>query len=105
MWWIFQIIAMMLITVALMFARWYGLGHTGIFVPWAFKLGLEVIIAFLLIKSYMLAPGFLQPWFLGTAVLAVAGFLGSVFFFGEPIVLTKIIGAGLALVSAILLIM
>jgi len=105
MWWIFQIIAMLFITVALMFARWYGLSHTGIFVPWAFKLGMEVIVAFLLIKSYILAPSFLQPWFLGTVILAICGFLGSLLFFGEPIVLTKIIGVVLALVSAVLLIM
>ena len=107
MWWIFQIIAVICVTAALAFGRWYGLNYPGqgIFIPWATKVGIEFLAAYAFIKSFTMAPSFFQPWFLGTAFLALAGFLGSLMFFGETIGMVKICGAVLSLVGAALLIL
>ena len=54
MWWIFQIIAIICVTAALTFGRWYGLNYPGqgIFTPWAVKVGIEFIAAYAFIKSF-----------------------------------------------------
>jgi multidrug transporter EmrE-like cation transporter len=57
------------------------------------------------IKSYALAPTIFQPWFLGTAAIAILGFVGSLIFFGEALTIVKILGAALALAGAVLLIL
>ena len=105
MWWILQIAAITCVTIALIFARWYGLNYTGAFVPWSVKVGIEFIAAFAFIKSYAMAPSFFQPWFLGAAGLALFGFLGSLIFFGEAISTLKILGASLAVIGSVLLIL
>jgi len=114
MWWILQITAIVCVSIALIFARWYGFAYTGkvgfllgssLFVPWAVKVGIEFIAAFAFIKSYAIAPSFFQPWFLGAAALALVGFLGSLIFFGEVVGTLKILGAILALVGSVLLIL
>lgn len=104
MWWILQIVAIICVTIALMFARWYGLNYTGLLVPWTVKVGIEFIAAYAFIRSYAIAPSFFQPWFLGAASLALLGFLGSLIFFGEVVSNIKILGAVLALVGTALLI-
>lgn len=105
MWWILQILACLIVTCALIFARWYGLNHGGIAVPWGAKILVEPLAAFSFVKSYTIAPSFFQPWFLGSAVLALAGFIGSLIFFGETVSTIKIFGAVLALVGSVLLIL
>jgi hypothetical protein len=93
------------VTAALIFARWYGLNYTGTLIPWSVKVGIEPFVALCFIKSYFLAPTFFQPWFLGTVLLALFGFLGSLIFFGETISIIKICGAVLSLIGAALLIL
>ena len=105
MWWILQIVAALGITIALIFARWYGVNYTGLFIPWAAKVGMETIVAYAFVKSYAIAPNFLQPWFLSTGLIAVFGFLGSLMFFGEVVGVVKICGAALCLIGAALLIL
>ena len=114
MWWIYQLVAIMCVTIALVFARWYGYAYTGkigfllgssLLVPWAVKVGIEFIAAFAFIKSYNIAPSFLQPWFLGAAGLALFGFIVSLIFFGEAVSIVKILGALLAVVGSVLLIL
>jgi len=107
MWWIWQIIAIVCVTAALTFGRWYGLNYPGqgLFTPWAVKVGIEFIAAYAFIKSFVMAPSFFQPWFLGAALLALFGFLASLAFFGETISLIKICGAALSVVGAALLIL
>jgi ABC-type enterochelin transport system permease subunit len=75
------------------------------FIRWAVNVGIQVIAAPLFILSYTKSPSFLQPWFLGTATIALLGFLASLIFFGETIVILKILGAALALAGAVLLIL
>ena len=105
MWWILQIIGAVGITIALMFARWYGINYGGIFIPWIVKVLMEIIVAYSFIKSYAIAPTFFQPWFLSSATLALFGLLGSVIFFGETIGIIKFFGAALCLIGAALLIL
>lgn len=107
MWWILQIIGIVLITVALTFARWYSQTFPGasIFIPWISKVLIEIIAAFCFIKSYALAPSFFQPWFLGTAAISLLGFIASLIFFGEAVTIIKIVGAALVLSGAVLLIL
>ena len=103
MWWVLQIIACLIVVSALLFARWYGLNRGGIVVPWGVKILVEPLAAFAFIKSYALAPSFFQPWFLGTAVITLGGFIGSLVFFGEAITAMKIFAAMLILAGSLLL--
>jgi len=105
MWWICQILAVTLISAAHVFNRWAGLNEVGFFIKWGVNVGMQVIAAPLFITAYMRAPSLFQPWFLGTASIALLGFLASLIFFGESIVVLKILGAALALAGAVLLIL
>jgi len=105
MWWIYQLIAVICVTVALTFGRWYGLHYEGIALPWAVKVVIEVVAAYAFIKSFMLAPSFFQAWFLGTVLLSLFGFLVSLMFFGEVITMVKVGGVILALSGMVLLVL
>lgn len=105
MWWIFQIIGALGITIALMFARWYGINYNGTLLPWSVKMLMETIVAYSFIRSYAIAPSFFQPWFLSSALITLFGFLGSLIFFGEAIGMVKMLGAALCLIGAALLIL
>jgi len=105
MWWILQTIGCLLIAGALTYARWYGINYTGLFNPWAVKVGAELIAAVCLVKSFAIAPSHFQPWFIGMAILSLSGFVGSMIFFGEIVGMVKICGAALVLVGAALLVL
>jgi len=105
MWWIYQSIAVICVTAALTFGRWYGLHYEGIALPWAVKVAIETVAAYAFIRSYMLAPSFFQAWFLGVVLLSLFGFLISLMFFGEVITMVKIGGAILALSGVVLLVL
>lgn len=105
MWWILQIIGCLFIAGALTYARWYGINYTGLFNPWAVKVGAEVIAAIFLVKSFAIAPSHFQVWFIGMATLSLLGFVGSLIFFGEIVGAFKICGAVLVLVGAALLVL
>ena len=105
MWWITQILAVAVITCVHTFNRWAGLQG------WSFLSRLfgnvigQAIAAPLFMISYTIAPSFFQVSFVGTAVIAVLMFLASVFFFCETITFIKLIGAALAIVGAVILIL
>ncbi len=105
MWWITQIIAAILITAVFVFNKWASANDISFFVRWAAFMVMEAVVAPLLIISYMKSPTFFQPWFLGAGLIALLGFLASLIFFGETIVILKILGAALALAGAVLLIL
>ena len=105
MWWVLQVLAILCVSGTLTFARWYGLAYTGILVPWAVKVSIEFVAAFLFIKSYTLAPTFLQPWFLGSACLALFGFVASFLIFHDVITITHLIGCILCIIGGILLVL
>ena len=105
MWWIAQAIAIILITASHVFNRWAGLNEIDFWIKWSVNVGMQAIAAPLFIISYMKAPSFFQPWFLGTGLIALLGFLASLIFFGETIAILKILGAALTLAGAALLIL
>jgi len=105
MWWILQILAICGIACIHTFNRWAGIKGIALVTKWLVNVGAQSIIAPLFILSYGLAPTFFQPWFLGTALIALTGFLCSVFFFTEPIALMKVLGAILAVIGSVLLIL
>jgi uncharacterized membrane protein len=105
MWWITQFFAIFVVTCVHTFNRWAGVHG------WAFlsKLCINIIVqsiaAPLFMISYMMAPSFFQVSFVGTVIIAVLMFLSSVLFFGEVITFVKLIGAVLAIIGAVLLIL
>ncbi|HEC63890.1 MAG TPA: hypothetical protein ENI23_01195 [bacterium] len=105
MWWIAQILAIALIAVIHTFNRWASVEGMSFLVRWLANVGGQAVAAPLFILSYTLSPTFFQPWFLGTAILAVLGCVASLVFFAEVITITKILGAALALAGAVLLIL
>lgn len=105
MWWILQILGIVCVSGALTFARWYGLAYTGILTPWAVKVSIEFVAAFLFIKSYAIAPTFLQPWFLGTACLSLFGFVASFLIFHDIVTITHWIGCALCIIGGVLLVL
>ena len=64
----------------------------------------SLIVAYPILKSYMIAPTFFQPWFLGTSLLALSGFILSYFVFHDPVNLLQYIGAVFCIIGSILLI-
>ncbi len=105
MWWIAQLLAIALIAAVHTFNRWASEHGMSFLVRWLANVGGQAVCAPLFILSYALAPTFFQPWFLGTAVLAILGCVASFIFFAEVITITKILGAALALAGAVLLIL
>ena len=105
MWWILQFLAICGITAVHTFNRWAGIQGMEFITKWLINAGAQVCIAPLFILSYALAPGFFQPWFLGTALIGVIGFAVSLIFFGEVITITKIMGAVLSIIGAVLLVL
>ena len=105
MWWILQIVGAVLITAAFVFNKWGAANDVSFFIRWVSFICMEAVVAPILIVSYTKAPTFFQPWFLGAACIALLGFMASLIFFGETIVILKILGAALALVGAALLIL
>jgi len=109
MWWILQIIYIIGVVVIQVFNSYVGLPSC----PYTFSFTNRVlinagwlsIIAPAAIISYAKAPTFFQPWFLGTALIAVFGFVTSFLFFGEPFLIKRLIGAALSLIGAVLLIL
>jgi len=105
MWWITQILGVIGIAFMQVFNRWASIKKMSFVLIWMADVLIEVVVAPLFIKSYAIAPTIFQPWFLGTVVIALLGFLASMIFFGEVITITKLIGAVLALAGAVLLIL
>ena len=105
MWWIAQILAIVVIVIVHTFNRWASVEGMSFIIRWLVNVGGQAVAAPLFILSYALSPTFFQPWFLGTAILAILGCVTSLVFFAEVITITKILGAALALAGAVLLIL
>jgi len=104
MWIVFQILGVIGVVATHTFNRWAGMHSISFLTKWVINAGAQAFIAPLFILAYQLAPGFFQPWFLGTTLIAILGFLVSVIIFGETITILKIIGAVLGLIGAVLLV-
>lgn len=105
MWWILQIIAVLGVAALHAFNRWNGCANIiDLKVQWLINLLVQAGIAPAFMKSYALAPSIFQPWFLGTGLIALLGFITSLFIFGEALTAVKITGAALSLIGAVLLI-
>jgi len=100
MWILLQILACSIVTVVLMYQRKVGLCFNSIM---AYIIASIVCLSWMFALSYEKAPNLLAPWFLGTVILSLGGFLGSVLYFGDTPTITQVIGAGLAIVASILL--
>lgn len=101
MWWILQITACALVTVGLVLGRYYG------FTVSMWLVNSFIAVAFttwMFVKSYEVAPSFLAAWFVGTAALAIFGFVGSAFIFHEAVEWYKYLAAGLVVVGGVLLV-
>ena len=105
MWWILQALAIVGVAAVHTFNRWAGLQGINFLTKWLINIGGQAMTAPLFILSYALAPSFFQPWFLGTALIAIMGFVASLIFFGEALTLLKILGAVLSIAGAVLLIL
>ena len=102
MWWILQVTGCLSITAALSYMRIAGLNVStytvyvlvqALFIAWAFPI------------SYRLAPSFFQAWFLGNATLALGGFAVSWFYLKEVAHIHNYVGAVMAIVGSLLLIL
>jgi len=107
-WWIWQILLILGVTIIHTFNRYIGLPDCTYALVfnhrWVINAGWQALIAPTAMISYATAPSFIQPWFLGTALIAVFGFATSFFIFGEPLLLIRVIGVLFALIGAVLLI-
>jgi drug/metabolite transporter (DMT)-like permease len=80
--------------------------------PWSLSIFWLLIVGILpttfltqygFVKAYLLAPSFIQAWFIGSAFTSIAGFLCSVFIFHEQIKAVNIIGIAFILLGGWLL--
>jgi len=102
MWWILQITGSIGVYFALVPGKKYGLCWKS-YLTYVFFA--TTVCGWMFLKSYETAPSFFQPWFLGTALLALIGFLASMFYFGETINTINYVGAVLGLTGCVLLIL
>lgn len=105
MWIFFQVLGIICVSIVHMYNRWASINGVGFYTKWLVNILIQFIGAPAFIKSYALAPSFFQPWFLGTALISLTGFLGSWIFFGESISIIKMVGSLLAIIGSILLVL
>jgi len=102
LWWILQITGSMGILVALAYCKINGLSWNS----YSVYMGVVAVTAgWMFMVSYSM-PGtlFFNAWFVGTAALALLGFLASKYYFKEALLLPNYIGAILILLGSVLLI-
>jgi hypothetical protein len=104
MWAILQIVGVFLVVAAHTYMRWAALNNINLLVRMVVNVGFQSLAAPFFVFCYAFAPGFFQPWFLGTTFIALFGFVASLIFFGEAVTIIKIVGAALTLAGAVLLI-
>ena len=100
MWILLQILACLFIAASLMYVRIVGFSFQSYVV---YTLCQVALVGWMMPMSYKLAPTFLQPWFLGSAFLALCGFAG-VLFLGELVKVAHLVDIGLVLVGSYLLV-
>jgi len=102
LWWILQLVGCAGVYIAFVPSRTLGLCWKS----YLFYLILAITtFSWMFLKSFETAPSFFQAWFVGTASLALCGFLGSLFYFGETISTVNYAGATISLIGAVLLIL
>jgi len=101
-WWILQIMGSFGVYFALVPGKKYGLCWRSYLTYLFFA---STVCGWMFLKSYETAPSFFQPWFLGTALLALIGFAASTLYFHEAISALNYIGAALGITGCILLIL
>ena len=101
LWWILQITGSMGVLVALAYGRSHGFtwNSYGVYMCMA-----ATTIGWMFLKSYEIAPSFFGAWFVGTAALALLGFLASRYYFNEVLILPNYLGAITVLIGSALLI-
>jgi hypothetical protein len=102
MWWILQILGSIGVYFALVPGKKYGLCWKS-YLTYVFFA--TTVCGWMFLKSYETAPSFFQPWFLGTALLALIGFLASIFYFEETISIVNYVGAAFGIMGSIMLIL
>ena len=100
-WWILQIVGSVGVYFALIPGKKYGLCWRSYLTYLFFA---STICGWTFLKSYETAPSFFQPWFVGTALLALIGYLGSIFYFKESTCALYNFGAIITLIGACMLI-
>jgi drug/metabolite transporter (DMT)-like permease len=100
LWWILQITGSLGIYFALASGRIYGLCWRSYFTYVAIG---TTTASWMFLKSYQLAPSFFQAWFVGTASLAIIGFIGSMFYFKESPTALGYFGALISLIGMCML--
>ncbi len=101
LWWLLHIFGLTTILANNVLGRKFGLCWG----TYLFTVAMAMFInSWAFILAYSLAPSFHQMWFVSMGILALYGFAGSIVFFGETITLIKLIGVGLTLLGAFLLI-
>lgn len=102
LWWILQITGSLGVYFALVPGRKFGLCVKSYLI---YIIIAATTASWMFLKSYQLAPSFFQAWFVGTAALALLGFLGSLFYFGESVSITNYVGATLGIIGSAMLIL
>jgi hypothetical protein len=101
LWWILQITGSVGVCCALIPGREFGLCVKSYIIYIIIAI---TMLSWMFLKSFQLAPSFFQAWFVGTTSLALLGFLGSLFYFGETVSIVNYIGAGLGILGSVMLI-
>ena len=102
LWWILQITGSLGVYFALIPGRKFGLCPKSYII---YLIVAATTCSWMFLKSYQIAPSFFQAWFMGTAALALLGFLGSIFYFKETVSMLNYAGAVLGLAGCTLLIL
>lgn len=101
LWWVLQITGSMGVLVALAYGRVHGFSWNSYGV-YMFMIGTTA--GWMFLKSYNISPSFFHAWFVGTASLALLGFLTSKYYFNEILILPNYIGAIIIMLGSGLLI-
>lgn len=77
MWWPYQVAAAVVVASINSMFRHYGMNYKTMIISMVVIAAAQILYA----KSYTQAPSFIQPWFIGTASLAICGLLSSIILF------------------------
>lgn len=100
MWALLQILGCVFVTIGLTYQKVNGLCLKSFVVYNVLSI---LSFSWMYGLSYEKAPSFFSAWFFGTALLAILGFMSSVFYLNESPTVVQYCGAGLALTGGLLL--
>jgi len=100
-WWLLQVLGVLGITIALAPGRSWGISIQS----WIwYMVWVGATASWMLLKSFSIAPSFIQAWFIGAGSLTVLGFLVGVVYYHDVVKLSHVIGIGFTLIGTYLLI-